>query len=141
MVLNILIYYKARTICSEHLHRQPRKGHTLLACSMVCNMSWHLPWILKLVWHPARLIKEGGCVQLSMDTMHLKDPLVLFRSEGSALSFSLSSFTYKNYALSLLKKNDKGPLTGIISYGTKLPLCADVPLDTHSLQAFIFIPE
>ena len=25
-----------------------------------------------LVWHPARLIKEGGCADLAMDTMHLK---------------------------------------------------------------------
>ena len=38
-----------------------------------------------LVWHPTRIMKEGGCVDLSMDTMHLKDPLVLFGSEGSAL--------------------------------------------------------
>ena len=45
---------------------------------MVCNGSWHLPGSPKLVWHPARLIKEGGCVDLSVDTMHLKDPLILF---------------------------------------------------------------
>ena len=48
------------------------KGHTLLACSMVCNRSSHLPGNLKQVWHPACLIKEGGCVNLSVDTMHLK---------------------------------------------------------------------
>ena len=53
----------------------PRKWHTLLACSMVCNRSWHLPENPRLVWHPARIIKEGGCVHLSFDTMHLKDPL------------------------------------------------------------------
>ena len=40
-------------------------------------------------WHHARLIKEGGCVDLSMDTLHLKYPFVLFRSEGSALIFHL----------------------------------------------------
>ena len=43
----------------------------------------------KLVSHPARPIKEGGCEDLSMDTMHLKDPLVLFGFEGSALSLHL----------------------------------------------------
>ena len=32
----------------------------------------------KLVWHPACIIKEGECMNLSMDDMHLKDPLVLF---------------------------------------------------------------
>ena len=26
------------------------------------------------MWHAARLIKDGGCVYLSMDTMHLKYP-------------------------------------------------------------------
>ena len=42
-----------------------------------------------LAWHPARLIKEWGSVDLSMGTMHLKDPLVLFGVEGSALSHLL----------------------------------------------------
>ena len=28
-----------------------------------------------LAWNPASLIKEWECVDLSMDTMHLKDPL------------------------------------------------------------------
>ena len=31
-------------------------------------------------------MKELGCVDLSMGTMHLKDPLVPFRIQGSALS-------------------------------------------------------
>ena len=39
--------------------------------------------------YPARLIKEGGCVVLSMDTLHLKYPLVLFGSGGSALTLPL----------------------------------------------------
>ena len=47
------------------------KYHTLLACSMVCNRRWHLPWNPWVVWHPAWLITEGGCLNLSMDTMHL----------------------------------------------------------------------
>ena len=29
-------------------------GAQLLACSMVCNRSWHLPGNPKLVWYPAR---------------------------------------------------------------------------------------
>ena len=53
------------------------------AYAMVCNRSWHLPGCPKLVWHPARLIKEGVCVDLSMDTLHLKYPLDLFGYEGS----------------------------------------------------------
>ena len=52
---------------------------------MVCNRSWHLPGNPKLVWHPARLTTEGGCVNLFIDTLHLKYPSVLFGSEGSAL--------------------------------------------------------
>ena len=65
---------------------QPCKGDTLLACAMVWNRSWHLPRNPKLVWHPARLIKEGGRVDLSVDAMHLKDPSVIVGFEGSALS-------------------------------------------------------
>ena len=44
----------------------------LLTCSVVCNGSWQLQGKPKLVWHPARLIKEGVRVNLSMDTIHLK---------------------------------------------------------------------
>ena len=54
---------------------EPKMGHTLLACSVVCSRSWHLPGNPELVWHPARIIKEGGCVDLSIDTMRLDDPL------------------------------------------------------------------
>ena len=56
---------------------------------MVCNRSWHVPGNPELVWHPARIIKERGCVDLSMDILHLKDPLVLFVSEDSALTLPL----------------------------------------------------
>ena len=56
---------------------------------MVCNRNWHLSGNTKPVWHTARLIKEGGCVDLFMDTLHLKDPMVLFGSEGSALTLPL----------------------------------------------------
>ena len=53
---------------------------------MVCNRSWHLPGNPKLMWHPARGIKEWGCLDLSMDSLHLNYPLVLFGFEGSALT-------------------------------------------------------
>ena len=54
---------------------------------MVCNRIWHLPRIpLEAGGHPARLIKEGRCVDLSMDIPHLKYPLVCFGFEGSALT-------------------------------------------------------
>ena len=56
---------------------------------MVFNRSWHLPGNPKLVWHPARLIKEWGYVGLSMENLPLKYPLVLFRSDGSALNLPL----------------------------------------------------
>ena len=43
---------------------EPLKGHIPLACSMVCKRNWHMPVNPKLVWHPARLIKEGRCLLL-----------------------------------------------------------------------------
>ena len=77
---------------------------------------------------------------LSMDTLHLKYPLVLFGSKGCMCSYSLSLFLLSpmnNYALSLFFNNYKGrPLDNI--YGTKWPLCDDVPLNTHSfIHSFI----
>ena len=72
---------------------------------MVCNRIWHLP---------ARLIKEGGCVDLSMHTMILKDPSVLSGPEGSALTHLFSFFHLECYALPLFFNNDKGTLFGNI---------------------------
>ena len=54
------------------------------------------PRNFQLVWHPGRLIKEGGCVDLSLNNMHLNDPLVLFRSKGSALTLPLSLLNFTN---------------------------------------------
>ena len=86
----ICILWHVTIVNKEHTYiLEPCKGHTLLAGSVVCNRRWHLPGNPKLVWHPARLIKEGGCVDLSMDTLHLKYPLVLDGSEGSALTLPL----------------------------------------------------
>ena len=65
-------------------YRIPQGAHF-----MVCNRSWHLPGNPKLVWHPAHFINEGRCVDLSMETLHLNYTLVLFRSEGSALTLHL----------------------------------------------------
>ena len=61
----------------------------LLSPHMVCNRSWHLPGNHKLAWRPARLIKEGECMDLSLDALHLKDPLVLFGSEDFVLTVPL----------------------------------------------------
>ena len=45
-------------------------------CSVVCSRDLHLPGNPKMVWHPYHFKKEGRCVDLSMDTIHIKDPLV-----------------------------------------------------------------
>ena len=88
---------------------------------------------LSSVWHPARLIKAGGRVDMSMDTLHLKHTLVQFRSEGPALTLPLcllspviimvchcSSTMTEDHFLEIL-------------YGIKWPLCADVLLNPYSL--------
>ena len=45
-----------------------------------------------LLGNPAHLIEERICVDLSADTMHLKDSLVLFGFEGSSCSLPLFFF-------------------------------------------------
>ena len=60
-----------------------------IACSVVCNRSWHLLGNPKLVWRAASLKKEGGFFNLSLDAMHLNGLLVLLRFEGSALFLPL----------------------------------------------------
>ena len=81
-------YSKPHVVCPSHSRLLLIGAHLI-----VCNRSWHLPGNPELMWHPARLKKEGGCVDLSMDTLHLKYPLVLFGYEGSALTLSFSFFT------------------------------------------------
>ena len=56
-------------------------------------------WELAPHGKPARLLKEGGCVDPSEDTMHLKDPLVLFGFEGTALSLTLFLLSARIYML------------------------------------------
>ena len=41
------------------------------------------------IWLPAHLIKEGGCVDLSMNTLHLKYPFYLFGCDGPVLTLPL----------------------------------------------------
>ena len=86
---------------------------------MVCNRSWHLPGNPKLVWHPARLIKEWVCVDLSMETLHLKDPLVLFGYEGSALTLPLFLLSPRIIMLCHCSSTMTKDHFLLISYGTK----------------------
>ena len=95
---------------------------------MVCNRSLHLQGNPKLAWHPARLTKGWGYVDISMDTLHLKYPLILFGYEGSALTLPL--FLLSPNILMLCHRSSTMTKDHflIIFYGTKLPLCVDVPL-------------
>ena len=86
---------------------------------MVCNRSWHLLGNPKLVWHPARLIKEGGCEDLFMDTLHLKDPLVLFGSKGSALTLPLFLLSPRIIMLCHCSSTMTTDHFLLTSYGTK----------------------
>ena len=85
LILHIHTQTHTHTYMHAYIHTSPLQGAHL----MVCNRSWHLPGNPKLVWHPVRLIKEGGCVDLSMDTQHLKYSLVVLVYEGSALTLPL----------------------------------------------------
>ena len=94
------------------------KGDILNLQNLVClcKLNNYVPGNPTLAWHPACLIKKWGCVDLSMDTMHLKDPLVLFGYEGSALSLPLFVLSH---ALPLFFNNGKEPLRKKTLYGTK----------------------
>ena len=74
-----------------------------------------------------------------MDTLHLKYPLVLFGSEGSALTLPLfllslknQSITKNNSAWSLFVNNDKGPLFANVLWHYMTFVCVDVTLKTYS---------
>ena len=60
---------------------------------MLCNKSWHLTGNPKLMWYIAHLIKEDGCVDLSMDTMNLKILKISMNLKALLLS-SLPLHTY-----------------------------------------------
>ena len=57
-------------------------------------------------------------MDLSMDTPRLKDPLVLFGSESSALSLPLFLLSLRIRMLSVFFNSDKGPFL-IIAYDNK----------------------
>ena len=59
----------------------------------MCNRSWHILGNPQLVRHSACLTQEWGCAELSVDTMHLNDLLVLFEFECSALYLPLLLFS------------------------------------------------
>ena len=82
-------------------------------------LSSNLPQNPKLVWHPACLIKEWVCVDLSMDTLHLKHPLVLFGSEGSALTLPLFLLSPRIITLYHCSPTITKDHFLLISYGTK----------------------
>ena len=106
---------------------------------MVCNRSWHLSGNPKLVWHPACLINEWGCVDLSMNTLHLKYPFVLFGSEGSAFTFPLFLLSPRIIMLCHCSSTMAKDNLLLISYGTKCPFCKHVPLTL--IHSFHFLEE
>ena len=105
----------------------------------VCYTSWLLPGNRKLVSHPACLIKEGGCEDLSMDTLHLKYSLVLFGSGGSALTLTLFLLWHRIIMLCHCSSTMVKEHFLLISYGTKGPLCVNVPLNTYAFMYSIVI--
>ena len=70
-----------------------------------------------------------------MDILHLEYPLVLFGFEGSALTLPIFLLSPRI----IMPFHCKSTMTKdhflLISYGTKLPLCVDVPLNTYSFIA------
>ena len=71
------------------------------------------------MWHPDGLIKEGGCVDLSVGNLHLKYTLVLFGSEGSALTLPPFLLSSRILMLSHCSSTMKKDHFLLISYGTK----------------------
>ena len=104
-------------------------GHTSWCAIGVGTFQGTLSWCGTLF----ALWKEGGCVDLSMDSLHLKYPLVLFGSEGSGLTLPLFLLSPRIIMLchwSSTMTKDHFLLT---YHGTKWPLCVDVPLNTYSI--------
>ena len=64
-----------------------------------------------------------------MDTMHLKDPLVLFGYEGSSLSLPLFLLSH---ALPLFFKNGKQPKKNFMALNSLMCWCAFKPSFIHS---------
>ena len=101
---------------------------------------------LSYVWHPTRLINEGGCGDMSMDTLHLKDPLVLFGFEGSALSLPLFLLSQRHYMLCHCSSTmARAPLwKNFMALNGLVRRCAFKPLFIHHSSMhvpFIFLPD
>ena len=77
----------------------------------------------RAMWHPATLIKERGCVDMPMDTMYLIYPLVLFDSEGSALTLTLFLLSHRIIMLCNCSSTTTKDHSLLISYGTKCFVC------------------
>ena len=74
-------------------------------------------------------------MDLSVDTMHLGDPLVLFGSEGSALTLPIFLLSPRIIMPVHCLTMTKDPFLKM-RYGTKWPLFIDVPLNTHSFNPY-----
>ena len=78
-------------------------------------------------------------MDLSVDTMHLKDLMVFFGLEGNSLSLFLLSprINMLCHCSSTMTKDRVWKEL----YGTQWPLCDDVPLSTYSFihSAFVFV--
>ena len=99
--------YLLESCCSCLLHQSLLKDCIQPWCSLfkIAPNKWHPYWLAQ--WcrtgagtsrdplagvAPCSPFKKGECMDLSMDTMHLKDPFVIFGSESSALTLPLFSF-------------------------------------------------
>ena len=91
------------------LRRPPHGAHPL---SLISGVQWEqvLPQP-KVGVASCSLNKNiiGGCVDLCVNTMHRKDPLIFFGCVGSAFFLLLLFFTIEINALSLCFNNDNGP--------------------------------
>ena len=109
----------------------PHKGHTLWCAVGAGTSRRTLSWSQ---WHHARLIKEWGCVDLSMNTLHLKYPLVLFGCEGSALTLPLFLLSPRIIMLCHCSSTMTKDHFLLMLYDTKWPLCAIKHLFIHSFK-------
>ena len=71
------------------------------------------------MWRPAQVKKEWECVDLSMDTLHLKYPLVLFGYEGSALTLPHFLLSPRIIMLCHCSSTMTKDHSLVISFGTK----------------------
>ena len=126
-----------RELSNEYQHNWVRWFSKIIATSLDRTFFGYTPNTRgnsQLVQHSNRLIKEGGFVDLSMNAMHLKDPLVLFGSEGSGFTLFLLSLRIIMicHCSSAITKDH----FLVIYHNTKWPLCADTHLNPPSFIYF-----